>query len=409
MNAQQRKDALKRGLSTTWRMEPMLGSYYGQEEIDAIVRTVTESMDVRKGFGFICEEIEEFERAFADYIGARYCVSITSAGGGLDMAMIALDLEPEDEVIVPTINFRAALMAVLGQKAKLVLCEVDPATLNADPSDVEKRVTPRTRAILPTHMNGLSADIDALQEIAERHPHPTHGPLKVIGDAARCLGGGYKGTKVGKRGWMTVFSFHTQKCMTTLGEGGAITTDDEELFMRLQAIRQWGSIQHRGHPERQGTWWGGNYKMSKVQAAVGLVQVGRLPGLIEERRRLGHARNEMLRGCPWLQLPAEPEGYEHCYYLYPMLAPAAWAGEKRDRLIKLLGEEYHVDADVFNPPAHKAMPFLKEHTQGQHLPVSDEVGARLLSAPIHPKMPDEDNAYMAAALWEATERIAKEA
>ena len=149
MNEKQRKDALKRGISLEWPPEPILGSYYGEEEVEAVVKTVRASMDPRVGFGFICEEIWEFERAFAQWVGSEFCVSINGAGGGLDMAIICLDLEPGDEVIVPSINFRASPLSVLGQRGKPVFAEIDPKTLNLDPNDVERKITPRTRAILP--------------------------------------------------------------------------------------------------------------------------------------------------------------------------------------------------------------------------------------------------------------------
>src|SRR5204863_5925798 len=126
------------------------------------------------------------------------------AGTGLDMAMMCLDLEPGDEVICPAVNFKAAPLSIIGQRGRWVPCEIDPDTFQADPEDVEKRITPRTRAIYPVHMNGLSAPMEAYREIAERHPHPKHGPLKVIGDAARALGGGYRGRKIGKEGSMKV-------------------------------------------------------------------------------------------------------------------------------------------------------------------------------------------------------------
>ena len=287
-------------------------------------------------------------------------------------------------------------MAVLGAGGKLVLCEVDPATLCADPNDVEKKITPRTRAMLVTHMNGLSAAMDDLLELAERHPHSKHGPLKVIGDAARACGGGYRGTKIGKKGWMNLFSFHTMKNMTTLGEGGAITTDDDEIVPRLHEMRQFG-----------GEHWGSSYKMTKVQAAVGPVQLGRLDGLIAARRKLAEERHEMLAGCPGLTLPREPEGYVHSYYMYSILVSPEWAGEKRDRLIGLLKDEFGVDCGVFNPPVHGEIPYITRHTKGQKLPVSEEVGKRLLCPPIHPTMSEEDNEYMAAAVWEAVERVGK--
>jgi dTDP-4-amino-4,6-dideoxygalactose transaminase len=267
-------------------------------------------------------------------------------------------------------------------------------------------MTSHTRAILPTHMNGLSADMDALEAIARRHPHPQYGPPKVIGDAARALGAGYKGGKIGSRGWMTIFSFHTQKCMTTLGEGGAITTDDPELWDRLQGFRQFGSVRHNPDPLIQGYGWGSNYKMTKVQAVVGMVQLGRLPGMVENRRRLAHARNAMLAGSA-LQLPVEPEGYEHCYYLYSLLVPKEWDGEKRDRLMEVLREEYGVDTVVANPPVHKTVPYVAMRTQGQELPVSEEVAARLFCPPMHPDLTDDENAYIAAAIWDAMDVVRK--
>jgi perosamine synthetase len=362
MDEQHRKAALARGLSGPWQSEPMLGSDYGEEEIEAAVAAIRSSMDPSVGFGFICDEIEQFEREFA-----AYC---------------------------PTINFRSAPMSILGRGAKLVLCEADPDTLCADPDDVEKRITPHTRAILVTHMNGLCAPVDELLQIAERHPHPEHGPPKVIFDAARAGGGGYKGAKIGNQGWMTVFSFHTMKNMTTLGEGGAITTDDDDIIPRLHEIRQFG-----------GEGWGSSYKMTKVQAAVGSVQLRKLDGLIAARRRLAHSRTEMLEGCPGLTLPSEPEGSFHSYYMYSILAPPDWAGEGRNRLIAILKERYGVNCGIFNEPVHTTIPFVQRHTQGQRLPISEQIGARLFCPAIHPTMSDDDNEYIAAAIWEAVEEI----
>jgi dTDP-4-amino-4,6-dideoxygalactose transaminase len=382
-------------MSGPWQSEPMLGSIYGEEEIEAVVRTIRASMEPSVGFGFITEEFEEFERQFAAYCGTKHAVSISTASCGLDMAMRCLDLEPGDEVIVPSVNFQAAPMSVLGQGGKLVLCEVDPKTLCADPNDVEKRITPRTRAILPTHMNGLSAAMDDLLATAQEHPHAKHGPLKVIGDAARACGGGYRGTKIGKKGWMTIFSFHTMKNMSTLGEGGMITTDDDAVATRLRGMRQWG----------EGEYWGSSYKMTKVQAAVGPIQLRRLDGMIAARRRLAAARSEMLAGCPHLTLPFEPDGYVHSFYMYTMLVSPDWAGEKRDQLIALLKDKYGANCGIYNRPVHRAVPLIKRHTEGQKLPVSEELGERILCPPIHPAMSDADNAYMSAAIWEAVEEV----
>lgn len=397
MSEKQVQQTVKRGLSRPWQAEPMLGSWYGQDEIDAVVEVMHRSMDPAVGFGFICEEITKFEDAFAAYCGTKHAVSTNGAGGGLDMAMRCLDLQPGDEVICPSINFRAAPMSVLGHGGTLVLCEVDPQTLCADPNDVEKRITPKTRAIFPTHMNGISAPMDDYLELAKRHPNPEHGPLKVIGDAARALGGGYKGTKIGKKGWMNVFSFHTMKNMTTLGEGGAITTDDDDILPRLCEIRQFGNDH-----------WGSNYKMTKLQAAVGPIQLKRLDGFLAARRKLANQRNQHLEGCPELSLPLEPEGYEHTYYLYTMIVSPEWAGAKRDRLMEVLKTSYGVDSGVLNPPVHRTVPYIAKHARGQDLPLSDELEKRIFCTPIHPAMSEEDNAYIAAATWRAVEEVRKE-
>ncbi len=399
MEADRRKEILAtQRPKVFWQGEPMLGGWYTDEEVNTVVRVIRDSMDPTKGFGFICPEIEQFEQDFADYCGTAHSISINGAGTGLDMAVMCLDLEPGDEVIVPSINFRASIMAVLGQKGRPIFGEVDPRTFELDPNDVERKITPRTRAIFPTHMNGLSAPMDDYLEIAERHPHPKHGPLKVLGDAARACGGGYKDTKIGKKGWMTVFSFHTMKLMTTLGEGGGITTDDPEALQRLRSLRQFGGAEG----------WGTNYKMTKVQAAVGIVQLKRLDEMIARRVQRARERTELLKHIPELTLPYEPPDCRHTFYLYTILVPREWAGEKRDRLIEIMREDYGVGCVVANPPCHQTIPFIKQHAAGQELPLSDELGARLFCPGLHPQMSKEDNEYICAALEETVIRLREE-
>lgn len=383
-----------------WPGEPMLGSVYGEEEIEAAVRTIRSSMEWTVGFGFICPEIEEFEMAFARYCGAAECVSVNSAGTGLDMAVKCLDLQPGDEVICPAINFRAAPLAIIGQGGRVVLGEVDARTLQLDPNDVERLLTPRTRAILPTHMNGLAAPLDDYLDIAERHPHPHYGPLKVIGDAARACGGTYRGRKIGQQGWMTVFSFHTMKAITTLGEGGALTTDDPQAARTLRGFRQFGG-------ETDG--WGTNYKMTKVQAAVGSVQLTRLDALVAQRAQVAHERTRLLEDVPELTLPYEPPDCLHTYYLYTILVPREWAGEKRDRLVQIMRDDYRIGCEIANPPVTESSALIREHTAGQHLPLSAELGQRLFCPPIHPSMTHEQNEYICAALIETVARIRDQA
>jgi len=377
--------------------EPFLGGWYTGREIGAAVRAIRASMDWHIGFGFQVKEIADFERAFARYVGTRHAVAVATASIGLDVAMRCLDLKAGDEVICPALNFKASHLAVLGQGGSLVFCEVDPRTLNCDPADVERRITRRTRAILPVHMNGLAAPMNELLAVARRHSRPGRPPIRVIGDAARADGGGAQGAKIGKKGWMTVFSFHTMKLMTTLGEGGMITTDSAEVAARIRRVIQWG-----GDVE-----WGSSYKITRVQAAVGLVQLERLDAMIARRVRLARRRTALLAGTPGLPLPWAPPGFDHTYYLYTVLVPAAWAGRKRDAVVRLLRERYRVACAICNPPTYEGSAYIRGKTGGQRMRRSEELGARLFCPTIHPLMTEEQNEYIAAAVIEAMDRVAR--
>lgn len=383
--------------------EPELGGVYTEEEVEAMVEATRESMEWRRGgFGFVgAKEIKDFEQGFAEYVGTKYAVSINGAGTGLDMAMMCLDLEPGDEVICPATNFIASAYAIHGQGGKVIACDIDTRTFNLDPGDVERRMTSRTRAIFPVHFIGISSPMDDLQEIAERNPHQKYGPPKVIGDAARACGATYRGAKVGKQGWMTVFSLHTRKHMTTLGEGGMITTDDPEVHDRLCSIRQFGSTIDS---------WGTNYKMTKVQAAVGLVQLRRLDQTNARRVQRARERTELLRDVPGLTLPYEPPDCGHVYYVYPMLVPPEWAGAKRDRLIQVLEADYRIESWLASAELYKTRGFYREllAIKDGELPVSDEVCERIVCTIIHALLTREENEYIAAAIADAVERVAQE-
>ena len=400
MTPAHRRETLPSKPSPPFPAEPQLGAWYTEAEIEAAVSAIRNSMDYRIGFGFNVDEIVAFENEFAAYCGTEFAVSLVTASVGLDIAMMCLDLKPGDEVITPALNFRACSLAIIGQGGKPVLCEVDPKTFNADPADVERRITPRTRAILPVHMNGLSAPMDDYIDIANRHPHAEHGPLKVIGDAARACGGGYKRTKIGKRGWMNVFSFHTMKLMTTLGEGGMITTDDPAVAERVRNIRQWGG----------GEGWGTSYKITKPQAAVGSIQLARLDDMLALRAQRARERLALLEGIPHLELTYVPPDCDHTFYLNTLLVPKSWAGARREALCALLLEEYAVGTMVGNPPIWQDHPFISRHIDGQQesLPVSTETALRLFCVSLHPQMTKQENEYIATALWDATELIGKE-
>lgn len=402
MDSVQRKNILSKGKpepkDVTWWGELNFGAWYTEAEIEAVVKAIRSSMHWSVGFGPRAKEIEEFENAFAEYCGTKYAIAITSCGVGLDIAMMCLDLEPGDEVITPAINYKASQMAILGQKGKVVFCDIDPQTLNVDPQDVERRITPRTRAICPVHLTGLSAPMDELLDIAKRHPHPKHGPLKIIGDAARACGAGYKGTKVGAKGWLTAFSFHSQKLMTTLGEGGTIVTDDSVLAQRIRDINHFGGEDG----------WGTNYRMNKIQAAVGLVQLSRLDEMNGKRREAAYRRNALLKGVPEIILPHEPPEYEHVYYVYPILVQPQWAGEKRDQILSIMEKRFGIACSVTNKPTYLRWPYVGKMCGNPKLKVSEDIGERLFCPPLHPLLNEEQELYICASLLETIDMIKKE-
>lgn len=397
----ERKKILSKGKpepkNVPWWGEPNFGSWYTEAEIDAVVNAIRSSMHWSVGFGHggSSDEIEKFENAFAEYCAVKHAIAITSCGVGLDIAMMCLDLEPGEEVITPAVNYKASQMAILGQRGKVVFCDIDSKTLNVDPEDVERRITPRTRAICPVDLTGLAAPMDELLDIAERHPHPKHGPLKIISDAARSCGAGYKDGKVGAKSWLTAFSFHGQKLMTTLGEGGAITTNDSKLAERIRDINHFGGEYG----------WGSNYRMNKVQAATGLVQLSRLDEMNDARRKAAYRRNELLKDVPEINLPYEPPGYKHVYYVYPILVQPEWGSEKRDKILAIMEEQFGIVCSVTNRPTYLRWPYIAEKCGTPKLKVSEDIGQRLFCPPLHPLLNEEQELYICAALLETIDMI----
>lgn len=378
-----------------WDGEPLLGSIYGQEELEAATKAIQESMDFHTGFGFSSKPITAFEEAMAAYVGVRQAVAVNSCGPGLDIVMRSLRMEPGDEVIVPSINYDAAPLSVLGAGGKVIWAESRAADYMLDPEDVERKITPRTRAIFPVSIHGMTPPMHEYLSIAERHPHPKHGPLKVILDGARVLGGDYCGMKAGKLGYATVYSFHTMKNMTTLGEGGMIVTDDDDLAAFARSVRMYGRCKHA---------WGTSNVMTKVQAAVGIVQLRKLDSFIAGRRRVALERNMLLKDVPEFTLPVDPACKEHAFYLYALTLNSEYAGERRDAVIKMMREKYNIACWVANPPVYTVNSYLAGKC-GTNTPYSMEISKRIFCVPIHPAMTTGENRHICAALLSCIREI----
>ncbi|RCG24086.1 DegT/DnrJ/EryC1/StrS aminotransferase [Streptomyces diacarni] len=380
-----------------WPVEPAQGGWYTEAEHDALRRVLAESADWRTGWRATSYS-DPFEAAFATYTGARHAVAFNSGGTALEMVLHHLRLAPGDEVISCALNFVGPHLAVISQGGRLILAEPEPVTLNLDPADAERVITPRTRAILVTHWNGACADLRPFLDLAERHPHPVHGPPVVIVDAARACGGRTPaGPRLGSEGWATVFSFESKKLMTTLGQGGMVTTNDPALGEQLRWLRTYGGRER----------WGTNQMMSKAQAAVGLVQLARLDRMNDARIARAHERSRCLAGTAELTLPPTVGDRRHLYYRHNLLVPEPWAGAGRDELMELLAARYGVGSIVNDPPTYLGHRLIRDHTRGQRCPRAEQLAARLLCPCMHPRMRPPEEAAVCDAIEQATAHIAR--
>jgi dTDP-4-amino-4,6-dideoxygalactose transaminase len=291
-------------------MIPITRLSVGEEEAAAAAEAV------RSGWITAGKRGQQFESLVAEYVGAAHAIATNSCTTALHLALIAAGIRAGDEVIVPSFSFIASANAILYVGATPVFADIDPRTYNVDPARVEEAVTPRTKAILPASQIGLGADLPALLAIARRHG------LRVIEDAAPSLGATVHGQRVGSISDFTCFSFDTRKILT-VGEGGMITTNDEAAAARLRSLRAHAAsvsamtrhsattVAFEEYPEL-----GYNYKLTDIQAAIGVVQMGKVESFVAERRRLAARYQELLGNDERIVLPCEPAGYRHVFQSY---------------------------------------------------------------------------------------------
>jgi perosamine synthetase len=262
--------------------------------------------------------VAEFERAFAERVGAPYAVATSSCTTALHLALYALGVGPGDEVIVPSLSFIATANSVWQCGATPVFADVEPGTGNLSPEAAARAITPRTKAIMPVHQVGLPADMDAFFALAEQHS------LHIVEDAACAIGATYKGRQIGSLGAPACFSLHPRKVITT-GEGGMITVHDEALADRLRKLRQHAmdlsdlarhgssEVIFESYPER-----GFNARMTDLQAALGLTQLAALDDILAERRAIAERYTAALAGHPHLEAPTDPPYAERTWQSYPV-------------------------------------------------------------------------------------------
>ncbi len=318
--------------------------------------------------------ILEFEAAVARVAGTRHAIATNNGTTALHLALVALGVGPGDEVIVPSLTYIATANAVRYCGATPVLADSELDTMNIDPVDLERRITSKTRGVIPVHLYGHPADMEAISQVAERHS------LFVLEDAAEAHAATFGGRPVGSLSDAAIFSFFGNKIVTT-GEGGAVTTDDDQLAERLRLLRGQGMDPTRRY------WFpevGFNYRMTNVAAAIGVAQLERLDVMLAARRRIADRYRENLAGDDRLVLPTTRDGCERVEWLYTVRIDGATAPE-RDALISSMHSEGIETRPVFIP-----LHLMPPDAAGQHLPVAERLGAEGISLPTHLNLTDAD-------------------
>lgn len=339
--------------------------------------------------------INQFEREFAEKVGAKYAVAVSSGTAALHISYLAADLKPYDEVITTPMTFAATANAALYIGAQPVFADIDGQTYNINVKDIEPRVTPQAKAIVPVHYTGLPCEMEKIYDIAKLHN------LTVIEDACHALGAKYKDTVIGDCTYsdMTVFSFHPVKHITT-GEGGMITTNSESLYQKLIRLRSHGITRdsHSFKEPSHGDWYyemqdlGFNYRLTDIQAALGISQLKKLDSFVARRRQIADQYNQAFNGLP-LELPSESAECYSSYHLYVVRIDEESKATRTDLYIKL--KERGIHTQVHYLPVH-TMPYYQEHFAYKwgDYPVAEDHYSRVLSLPLYPAITDDDVKYV---------------
>jgi dTDP-4-amino-4,6-dideoxygalactose transaminase len=371
---------------------PFAMPHITQAEIDEVVDTL------RSGWLTTGPKTKRFEREFAERVGTSYALAVNSATAAMHLALDAIGLQPGDEVIVPVYSFTATAEVVVYFRARPILVDVDPVTCNIDPTQLEKHITPRTRAIMVVHIAGLPAEMDAIHAIAKAYR------LHVIEDAAHAFPAKYKGRMVGTISDFTAFSFYVTKTLAT-GEGGMLTTANPEYAERIAMMTLHGiSRDAWKRYTAEGSWYyevlqaGYKYNMTDIAAAIGLHQLARSEWLLERRRTIAQHYTEAFSQLPELETPPNPAHVEHAWHLYMLRLNLEQLSITRAAFIQALTKA-NIGSSVHFIPLH-LHPFYRDMYQlvTDDFPAAFNAYQRVISLPIYPGMTDEDVEDVIAAV-----------
>ncbi|MBI5145296.1 MAG: DegT/DnrJ/EryC1/StrS aminotransferase family protein [Candidatus Omnitrophica bacterium] len=356
-------------------MIPIARPSIGEDELTEIKKVFASGW---LGMGSV---VFEFENAIKGYLGVKYIIAVNTGTSALHIALDALNLETTDEVIVPSLTFVASIQTIIAAGARPVFCDIDPNTLNMDIEDVKRRITSRTKVIMPVHYGGLPCDMEALLDIAK------NSSVRIVEDAAHAFGSSYKGKRIGAFGDITCFSFDPIKNLTC-GEGGAVVVNDEDLAAEIMRKRILGIDKDTWQRYKNKRSWvyevvttGFRYHMSNINAAIGLAQIKKLDRVLEKKRQIIREYDNAFKGM---------SGIELLYRDYRETAPFNYVikvkNNKRDKLLDYLNKN-GVGAGINYIPNH-IQPLFKDFKV--KLPVTEMVWQEIISLPLYFDMTQTD-------------------
>ncbi len=386
-----------------FELESKFGSIYGPEEEAAMIEILHKNAPTS---GDACIA---FEKAFADYCGTTHARACSNGTAALFLSLIGLGVGPGDRVLTTPLTWIATAAAGATLGADVDFVDVDPNTFNIDPNKLAAKLTPNTKAILPVHLYGRCCAMDDLLALAKQHH------FAIVEDACHAIGAEYKGRKAGSMGATGCFSFHEQKNISTLGEGGMITTNDPAVFERIALYRshctrvygkstKYCSLDESERPMGKRFWYqdfddcGYNFRMTDVQAAVGLVQLQKLDALNQKRIDICAQLDHRLAEIPGLTLPQPDRDGKHVYHLYPILVDPVVYGMSKEDLIHRMYHEFGIKLGIHYIPLHLSTAFKKRGFKLGDFPVAESLAERLITLPIHPRWTQDGLDYLVASL-----------
>ncbi len=379
-----------------------MGSIYGEEERKAVLKALEELSHSPAR-----PHLKKFEEEFARYVGSEYAFGVSSCTAALHIATQLLRIRPGDEVIVTPLTFIATSLPLLKAGAKVVFADIHPRTYNIDPADVERKISARTKAIYVVDFAGQPVDLEPLMKIAQERK------IWVVEDAAHSPGAEYKGRKVGSIAHITCFSFHYQKNITTLGEGGMITGILPEWREEIRILREMGL-----KPSGMKEWFypydvvdiqgelGNNFRMTDIQGAVGLVQLKKLDYFNERRRQIAHYLTGKLKEIEEVIPPYELPYVKHVYHLYPVRFLVKKIGAKKEEIVEKLREK-GIGVGLHYLPNYLHSVYSCRGYQRGLCPVAEEVFEELINLPLHPSLTLEDAEFIIRSVKETIRELRK--